>query len=185
MIPRPTVLRLSVGPDLGDVMRLAAAENPFLPQEEVLDRVVLTDRIGLLVGGNTSMVTLLYLWTRTIDDVLPWMTHASQWLERYPIWRKAHGLALSSEPVRMVLAAPGLGDGVRSALRLISGHVTPVRYSYLAFAGRAVLGWESENEAPVPVADGSAPATHPRASLETASIADALTPEELAFFRNG
>jgi hypothetical protein len=184
MTPQPTGLRLREVPDLGDLIRLAVAENPFLPREAVLDRVVVTDRVGLLVGDSSATITLLYLWTHTIDDVSPWMAHAGQWLERYAIWRKAHGLAPSSEAVRMVLAAPGLGEGARSALRLVSCRVTPVRYSYLELSGKAVLAWEWGAEPVKTVTQWNASTTHDPASLEAAAIPELLTSEELAFFRN-
>ncbi len=149
-----------------------------------MERVVVTDRIGLLVGGNPSMITLLYLWTLPIDDVSPWMAHVSRWLERYPIWRKAHDLGSSSESARIVLAAPGLEDGVRGALRLVICQVTFVRYCYLELAGKTVLGWERD-VAPgmIGTPGNTSTMTSHRAGLQ-ASSSDALTSEELAFFRN-
>jgi hypothetical protein len=149
-----------------------------------LERVVVTDRIGLLVGGNRSMVTLLYLWTHPIDDVSPWMAHVSRWLERYPIWRNAHDLGSSSESARIVLAAPGLEDGVRGALRLVVCPVTFVRYCCLELTGKTVLGWERDVTPGAIGTPANAPTTYHRAGLE-ASSSDALTSEELAFFRNG
>jgi hypothetical protein len=161
-------------------MRLAASGNPLLPEDEVLDRVVVGPEVGLLVGGNASAVTLLYLWTDAIAELLPWMAHLSQWLEQYPHWRKAYGLEPSSEPVRIVLAAPGLGDGVQSALRLIACQATPVRYGLFEFDGKMVLGWERGEV--VTAGPRSGLATSVRASVETTSGADALSAAERAFF---
>lgn len=170
---------LAVSPNLGELMCLAASGNPYLPEDEVLDRVVVGSQVGLLVGGNTSAVTLLYLWTDAMAELSPWMAHLSQWLEYYPHWRKAHGLGASSEAVRIVLAAPGLGDGVRSALRLITCHTTPVRYGLFELEGKLVLGWERGEAGTAGPRSGLA--TTVRASFDT-SGADALTAEERAFF---
>lgn len=176
----PPVAWLAAPPNLGDLMCLAASGNPFLPEDEVLDRVVVGREVGLLVGGNASAVTLVYLWTDAIAELSPWMAHLSQWLEHCPSWRKAYGLGSSSESVRIVLAAPGLGDGVRSALRLIACHTTPVRYGLFELDGKMVLGWERGEAGTAGPQSGLATAV--RASFETTSGADALSAEERAFF---
>lgn len=184
-LPPPSTLRLAGPRNVGDLMRLAAADNPFLSGQDILAREVVTDRIGLLVAGRSSAATLLYLWTNAIDDVSPWMAHVAQWFERYPDWRKAHGLAQSAAPVRVILASPGMGSSVRSALRLVSCPVTVSRYVYGELGGRQVLGWETET-----ATNGQAPEVtihsgpHPGMLGKPSDPGD-LTPEEVAFFLGG
>jgi hypothetical protein len=164
-------------------MCLAAAHNPFLSREEIVDREVVTDRIGLLVAGRASVATLLYLWTHGIDDVSPWMAHAAQWLDRYPIWRKAHDLAPSAAPVRVVLAVPGIGPSVRSALRLVSCPMTLSRYVYGEFGGKTVLAWDTETRGQS--LEGTVPVGRQPVVGGGISNPEGLTPEEVAFFLRG
>lgn len=184
-IQRLPMCRVVGPPDVGDLLRLVAADNPFLAHEEILDRVVITDRIGLLIGGRSDAATLLYVWTRTIEDVSPWIAHAAQWLEQYPIWRKAYGLVSSDAPVRMVLAAPGIEERLRNALGLVARPVTLTRYVCVELGGEAVLGWESGPEPGGNVIAGTALAGQRPTPPHRTAVSDDLTPEELAFFRNG
>jgi len=182
---RPPALRLTAPPDVADLMCLAATDNPFLSREDIVAREVVTERIGLLVAERFSASTLLYLWTHTIDDLSPWMAHAAQWLERYPAWRTAHALAPAAAPVRMVLAAPGVGPTVGSALRLVAGPVTLSRYVYGELGGRAVLGWETGTEVSRQLLNGTIPLEPHPAGDGKPFVPDDLTPEEVAFFLKG
>ena len=181
----PSALRLSGPRDVADLMCLAAADNPFLSREDIVAREVVTDRIGLLVASRSSAATLLYLWTHAIDDVSPWMAHAAQWFEQYPNWRKAHELVQSAAPVRVVLAAPGMGSSVRSALRLVARPVTLSRYVCGELGGRAVLGWETETETSGQSLEGPVPVEVPPVVHGRTFDPDDLTPEEAAFFLKG
>jgi hypothetical protein len=183
---RPTSsFRLTAPRDVADLIGLAAAHNPFLSQEEIVARELVTDRIGLLVAGRSSTATLLYLWTQAIDEVSPWMAHAAQWLERYQAWRRAHELAESDDPIRMVLAAPEMGPSVRTALRLIARPVILSRYVYGEIGGRPGLGWEAGSETIGPTMEVTAPAEPRPVVCGSIREPDDLTPEERAFFREG
>jgi hypothetical protein len=174
---------LGAPPDVGDLLRLASRDNPFLRQDQVLNRDVLTDRIGLLVGNGPAGVTLLYVWTQPIEEMSSWMAHAAQWLDRYPIWRKAHELNPSVTPVRMVLASPDVGERVRSALRLVSCHVTLTRYVYVEIGGQAALGWDLGAEPGKKGSEEQTTTSQHVGEPEKTSITEDLTMEELAFFR--
>lgn len=182
LVPSPTV-RLAGTPDVGDLIRLAAKDNPLLREGPILGREIVTDRLGLIMAGGASGATLLYLWTQPIEDVSPWMAHAAQWLDRYPIWRKAHGLVPSAEPVRMVLAAPDVGDRARSALRLLLCPVTLTRYASVELGGQVVLAWEPAFEGVGRGPDQSGVGSQPGGEGEQTSSIENLTMEELAFFR--
>ncbi len=164
-------------------MHRAAHDNPFLRQGQVLEREIVTDRMGLLVIGGAEGETLLYVWTQPIEDISPWLAHAAQWVDRHPLWRRAHGLTPSIEPVRMVLAAPDIGDRIRSALRLISCRVVLARYVYAELGGRAALAWETGLDAAGRASEQ--PPNHDRQVGEGAKtrVTEDLTMEELAFFR--
>lgn len=181
----PSTLRLTGPRDVGDLMGLAAAGNPFLSREDIVGREVVTDRIGLLVAERASATTLLYLWTRPIDDVSPWMAHAAQWFERYPDWRKAHELAESVAPIRVVLAAPDMKPSVRGALRLVSCPVTLSRYVYGELGGRAVLGWETGTETSGQSLAATVPAVSDTEGRGEVDDPGDLTPDEVAFFLGG
>lgn len=183
LVPQPTTFRLVGPPDVGDLICLASRDNPFLRQDQILDREVITDRIGLLVGNGPAGMTLLYVWTQPIEEMSSWMAHAAQWLDRYPIWRKAHGLGPSVAPVRMVLASPDVGERARSALRLVSCHVTLTRYVYVEIGGQEALGWDLRPEPGKKGSEGSTTASQYVGEREKASTIEDLTMEELAFFR--
>lgn len=176
-------LRLLGPPDLGDLIHLAAHDNPFLRQDQVLEREIVTDRMGLLVISGADGETLLYVWTQPIEDISSWLAHAAHWLDRYPLWRKAHGLTPSIEPVRMVLAAPDIGDRTRSALRLISCRVALARYAYAELGGQAALAWETGLDAAG--SESAQPPGNDQQAGERAKtrVTEDLTMEELAFFR--
>jgi hypothetical protein len=176
-------VRLVTPPDVGDLIRLASRDNPFLRQDQVLDREVLADRIGLLVGSGPAGATLLYVWTQPVEEMSSWMAHAAQWLDRYPIWQKAHGLHPSVAPVRVVLASPDVGERARSALRLVSCHVTLARYVYVEIGGQAALGWDLGPEPGKKASEEPTTANQHVGEREKASITEDLTMEELAFFR--
>lgn len=178
LVPKPTTLRLVDPPDVGDLLCLASRDNPFLRQDQVLDREVITARIGLLVGNGTAGATLLYVWTQPVEDLSSWMAHAAQWLDRYPIWRKAHEMGSSVAPIRMILASPDVGERVRSALRLVSCHVTLARYVYVEIGGQAALGWDLG-----PDPERSTTANRHVGEREKAPDTEDLTMEELAFFQ--
>lgn len=179
---RPSAMRLGGPLDVGELVSLAALENPFTEREEVVGRELVSDRIGLIVAEQGGVATLLYLWTHAIEDLSPWMAHASQWLLLYPVWRRAQGLAPSAAPVRVVLAAPDIGPAARLALRLVSCRVTTSRYAVVDLGGRSSLGWEMESGETV---DGENLAADRRleGSVQR-DLGDELTPEELAFFRH-
>ena len=178
--------RVVVPTSVGDLMRLAALNNPFFAREDVVAREVISDRIGLLVAERGATTTMLYLWTHPIDDLSPWMAHASNWFEHYADWRRANELSQTSPSVRVMLASPGVEPKVRGALRLVSCPVTWTRYVYGEVGGRALLGWETTTDTtgfiPVPgKAGNSAPEEKDLVSPQL-SAPDELSPEEVAFF---
>lgn len=175
-------LRLSVPSDIGEVLRLAADTNPFFATQDIRERTVLNEHLGLLIGCRASDVILLYLWTRPIDDLLPWMAHAARWLDRASAWRNAHGCAPSAAPARIVLAAPEIGDDVRHALRLLTSPVMTVRYVRVELGGRPELGWGGASAESSPFGCEESHAAIREQGPVQRSGDDELTPEEVAFF---
>ncbi|MFZ5862589.1 MAG: hypothetical protein ACOYXR_07115 [Nitrospirota bacterium] len=174
-----------VEPPVGDLMRVAAAYNPFIPRESVVERTIVSERIGLLIGDAPEGTILLYLWTEEDPGGLMWLVHLARWKSSYPAWRSAHGLPACSRGVRIIVAVPGVVTGLRDAVRLLGDSVTVVRYQCLDVDGSVVVGWESDTVAQRPQREDLtvAPVAHPRRETSRSTVHEALTPDEWAFFQ--
>jgi len=174
-----------VEPAVGNLMRVVAERNPFLPLAAVVERAIISERIGLLVGDAPDGMTLLYVWTHEDPGCLTWLINLAQWQDAYPAWRSAHGLPPCSLSLRVIVAAPSVVTGLRDALRLLVGSVGVVSYQCLDLDGKLVLGWESDtvsgrNERGERVAE---PVAEPFCHVVGADSPDGLTPDERAFFQ--
>jgi hypothetical protein len=172
----PRILSLE---DPVDLLTLAEGSNPFIAVSAILDRSVVTDDIGLLVGGSPDQPTCLFLWVTPLRDLGPWMAHAARWLGLYPRWRRLQGLSPSVAPVKMVLAGAEVGEEARLAVSLLAHPVVLARYICLGYGQSRSLcwdGWEEETDVK------SQNALIPRAHGDTGAVA-AMSAEEMAFFR--
>ena len=129
MTPTPGRLRAVLLDDPVDLLGLACASNPFIAADTIVDRQLVTEQIGLLVGGDADRITCLYLSVRPLADLSPWMAHAARWLGLYPAWRRLHGRPASGAPPNIVLAGPDFGDDVKRGLSLLALPVRLVRYA--------------------------------------------------------
>ena len=129
MTPTPGRLRAVLLDDPVDLLGLACASNPFIAADTIVDRQLVTEQIGLLVGGDADRITCLYLSVRPLADLSPWMAHAARWLGLYPAWRRLHGRPASGVPPNVVLAGPDFGDDVKRGLSLLARPVRLVRYA--------------------------------------------------------
>jgi len=186
-MPPQTDFRVALPTSVGELMRLALMNNPFLAREDIVDREVISGRIGLLVAERSATTTLLYLWTHPIDDLSPWMEHVSGWFERYADWRTAYELDPPSATVRAILASPAVEPKVRRALNLVSCPVTLTRYVYGELGGGALLGWETTADTTGSIGLPANPGNrYPRAGLNVSQRSpdpDELSPQEVAFFQ--
>jgi hypothetical protein len=173
---KPRVLSLE---DPVDLLRLAEGANPFIACSAVLDRQVVTNDMGLLIGGSTDQPICLFLSVTPLHDLGPWISHAARWIDLYPAWRRLHGLSPSALPVNVVLASPGVGEGVRLAVRLITLPVVLACFTGLGYGPSRCLCWEGWEEGGATQAQ-SGPI--PRVRGET-GVRAAISAEELAFFR--
>lgn len=129
MTPTPGRLRAVLLDDPVDLLGLACASNPFMAADTIVDRQLVTEQIGLLVGGDADRITCLYLSVRPLADLSPWLAHAARWLGLYPAWRRLHGRPASGAPPDVVLAGPEFGDDVKRGLSLLALPVKLVRYA--------------------------------------------------------
>ncbi len=129
MMPTPGRLRAVLLDDPVDLLGLACASNPFMAADTIVDRQLVTEQIGLLVGGDADRITCLYLSVRPLADLSPWMAHAARWLGLYPAWRRLHGRPALGAPPEVVLAGPDFGDDVKRGLSLLALPVRLVRYA--------------------------------------------------------
>jgi hypothetical protein len=175
-----------VMPGVGDFVRMAAEQNPFIPRTAVLERTIVSERIGLLVGDTPDGMSMLYLWTVEDPGCLSWLIQLAKWRNDYPAWRAARGLPPCGRPIRVIVAVPGVLGGMRDAVRLLIGSVAVVPYHVVDVEGKPILGWDTASlthhaqggrdhvadEAIVPAVDG----VRSRRS-------ETLTPDEWAFFQ--
>lgn len=174
----PPAIRLLSDP--ADLVCLAVISNPYMAASTIVDRQVVSEQIGLLVGGAAEPLTCLYLWVAPVEDLSPWMAHAVRWLRRYPQWRRVHGLVADGTPPRLVLAGPEFGEAVRPSLGFLNAKADLVRYTCVEFQQVRSLCWEEtalQSAITGEVAADSKSLGHRR---EHASI---LSPEEIAFFQ--
>jgi len=143
MTPTPGRLRAVLLDDPVDLLGLACASNPFMAADTIVDRQLVTEQIGLLVGGDADRITCLYLSVRPLADVSPWMAHAARWLGLYPAWRRLHGRPASGVPPNVVLAGPDFGDDVKRGLSLLALPVRLVRYACVECEHVRDLCWET------------------------------------------
>ena len=129
MTPTPGRLLAVLLDDPVDLLGLACASNPFIAADTIVDRQLVTEQIGLLVGADADRITCLYLSVRPLADLSPWMAHAARWLGLYPAWRRLHGRPASGVPPNVVLAGPDFGDDVKRGLSLLARPVRLVRYA--------------------------------------------------------
>ena len=129
MTSTPGRLRAVLLDDPVDLLGLACASNPFIAADTIVDRQLVTEQIGLLIGGGADRITCLYLSIRPLADLSPWMAHAAWWLGLYPAWRRLHGWPASDVPPDVVLAGPDFGDDVKRGLSLLALPVRLVRYA--------------------------------------------------------
>ena len=139
MTPTPGRLRAVLLDDPVDLLGLACASNPFIAADAIVDRQLVTEQMGLLVGrestifrhagGDADRITCLYLSVRPLADLSPWMAHAARWLGLYPAWRRLHGRPASGAPPNVILAGPDFGDDVKRGLSLLALPVRLVRYA--------------------------------------------------------
>jgi hypothetical protein len=172
-------------PDVGDLMRVAAEQNPFIPCSAVIERTVVAERIGLLVGDAPDGMTLVYVWAHEDPGCLTWLIHLARWRESYPAWRSAHGLPPCARPLRVIVAVPGGLNGLRDAVRGLVGSVAVVRYQCLDLDGTVVLGWETDKltgheERGDRIAER---APEPALDVIRSSAPEMLTSDEWAFFQ--
>jgi hypothetical protein len=166
---------------------MAAEQNPFIPRAAVLERTLVSERVGLLVGDAPDGMTMLYLWTHEDPGLLPWLIQFARWRNDYPAWRSAHGLPPCGRPLRVITAVPGMVSGWRDAVRLVIGSVAVVPYHCVDVEGKIVLGWDTTSLAHR--AHGGSdcvaePATMvPAVDVVRSSAPATLTPEEWAFFQ--
>jgi hypothetical protein len=143
MTPTPGRLRAVLLDDPVDLLGLARASNPFMAADTIVDRQLVTEQIGLLVGGDADRITCLYLSVRPLADLSPWMAHAARWLGLYPAWRRLHGRPASGAPPNVVLAGPDFGDDVKRGLSLLALPVRLVRYACVECEHVRDLYWET------------------------------------------
>jgi hypothetical protein len=165
---------------------MAAEQNPFFPRAAVLQRTIVSDRIGLLIGDATDGMTMLYLWTDEDSGCLPWLIHFARWRRDYPDWRLAHGMPPSTRPLRVIVAVPGIVSGLREAVRLLIDSVEAAAYRCVDVEGKFVLNWDATSLTHC-VQDGSdrgaEQAMVPAVDGARSSSSETLTPEEWAFFQ--
>ena len=176
LLLKPRVLSLE---DPVDLLRLAEGANPFIAGSAVLDRQIVTNDMGLLIGGSPDQPTCLFLSVTALHDLGPWIPQAARWIELYPTWRRLHGLSPSALPVKMVLAGPGVGEGVRAVVRLLTLPVVLACFTGFGYGQSRGLCWEGWEEGS-DTQPQSGPI--PRAHGDTGSRV-AMSAEELAFFR--
>jgi hypothetical protein len=143
MTPTSGRLRAVLLDDPVDLLGLACASNPFIAADTIVDRQLVTEQIGLLVGGDADRITCLYLSVRPLADLSPWMAHAARWLGLYPAWRRLHGRPASGAPPNIVLAGPDFGDDVKRGLSLLALPVRLVRYTCVECEHAMDLCWET------------------------------------------
>lgn len=164
--------------DIVEVLMAAASGNPFIPPSDILDRHILTDDIGVLIGGRRGRSTALYVWSASVMDLGPFLAHAASWLRRYPRWRTLHGLDAFESPPRLVLAAPSIDGSVQSAVSLVAPTPTIVRYSLVSCGRSTNVCWDGHDE--TVARELVAGKSQDPASVRQAA---ALDPEEIEFFR--
>ncbi len=166
-------------------MRVAAEQNPFIPCAAVIERTVVAERIGLLVGDAPDGMTLVYVWAQEDPGCLTWLIHLARWRDCYPSWRSAHGLPPCARPLRVIVAVPGVVNGLRDAIRLLVGSVAVVRYQCLDLDGTVVLGWETATTSGYEERDDriAERPQGPALDVVRSSSPDSLTPDEWAFFQ--
>lgn len=164
--------------DVVEVLAAAADNNPFIPTSEILDRHIVTDDIGALIGGRRGQSTALYVWSASVMDLGPFLAHAASWMRRYARWRMLHGLAPFDSPPRLVLATPAIDEGVRSGLALLTPTPIVIRYSLVSCGRSTTLCWDGADDAVA--REFAAPS---RRDLGTVRQAAALAPDEIEFFK--
>jgi hypothetical protein len=142
MTSPPGRLRAVLLDDPVDLLDLARASNPFMTADAVADRQLVTEHIGLLIGGDADRLTCLYLSVRPLADLSPWLAHAARWLGLSPAWRRLHGWPASGAPPNVVLAGPDFGDDVKRGLSLLALSVRLVRYVCIEREHVRDLCWE-------------------------------------------
>lgn len=174
-----------VVPDVGVLMRAAAEQNPFIPRAAVIERTVVAERIGLLVGNAPDGMTLVYLWAHEDPGCLTWLIHLARWKDSYTAWRAAHGLPPCVHPLRVVVAVPGGLYGLRDAVRALVGSVVVVRYQCLDLDGTMILGWETDQTSGSDQrGDRLADLVlEPAGHVVRSHVPEPLTPDEWAFFQ--
>jgi len=143
MTPTPGRLRAVLLDDPVELLGLACASNPFMAADTIVDRQLVTEQIGLLVGGDADRITCLYLSVRPLADLSPWMAHAARWLGLYPAWRRLYGRPALGAPPNVVLAGPDFGDDVKQGLSLLALPVRLVRYACVECEHVRDLCWET------------------------------------------
>jgi hypothetical protein len=165
---------------------MAAEQNPFIPCAALLQRTIVSERIGLLVGDAPDGMTMLYLWTHEDPGGLPWLTQFARWRSDYPAWRSAHGLAPCIRPLRVIVAVPGMVSGLRDAVRLLIGSVAVVTYHCVDVEGKLLLGWDASSLTDQAQGGGDRVAEQavvPAVDVVRSGSPETLTPEERAFFQ--
>jgi hypothetical protein len=174
-----------VVPDVGDLMRVAVPQNPFIPCAAVIERTVVSEHIGLLVGDAPEGMTLVYLWAHEDPECLTWLIHLARWRESYPAWRSAHGLPSCARPLRVIVAVPGGLSGLRDAVRVLVGSVAVARYQCLDLDGTMVLGWETDKTSGYEEQGDRIAEREPEPARDVvrSRTSEILTPDEWAFFQ--
>jgi hypothetical protein len=178
-----TATELPGAPDIGALVYLAAAHNPVIRPESVIERTVAGDSVGILIGEEEGRTTLLYLSRHERPDLLAWMAHIARWVWLSPTWRKAQGLEASNVPIRVILAVPSVSEDLRDAVKLLSPPVTVVRYRWEDRGGACALRWDEDSVTVYASAGERVEGATPAGVFSPALADGALTPEERDFFQ--
>jgi hypothetical protein len=162
---------------------LAAAHNPFISPEAIIEQTVVAPGLGLLVGEEKDRTTLLYLWQHEQMNFLVWLAHVARWVALSPDWRKAQGWKASLVPPRIILAVPAVSEGLREAATVLSPPVTVVRYRWADRGTACALAWDHDSVSERVHAEDRVGGRAPAAGSSLASTDNGLTPEERDFFQ--
>ncbi|MEO5657523.1 MAG: hypothetical protein ABIO65_13310, partial [Nitrospiria bacterium] len=163
------------------VLTAAAACNPFISPSEILERHIVAQDIGLVIGGRDGRPTLLYVWSAVIADLGPWMAHYASWIGVSPQWRRLHRLEPSEGPSpRVILAAPDMAGSARAGHVLLAAPPEVVRYVSVMCGRSATLCWDDRETGLRSPTPSLQPDDQPRPSSASLEV---LSGEELAFFR--
>lgn len=180
---RSQVLHRMIPPgDVVDMLAAAAACNPFIAPSEILERRIVAEDIGLVIGGREGRPTLLYVWSAAIADLGPWMAHYASWVGWFPQWRRLHRLEPSAGPPRIILAAPDTAESVRAGLALLASPPEVVRYVSVMCGRSSTLCWDDRETGRRSPKPDPQPQPDIRPKPSSPSPGD-LSGDELAFFR--